>query len=67
MQILCVAVIAVTVVPTLLDLRVDMDLPRTRASSILTRGMRIVKYRFDGGWEFSAGQVQFTAKEVRME
>ena len=54
---LCVAVISATVVPALLDLRVDNTLPRMRAFVRLTRGMRIVKYRFDGEWEFSAGQV----------
>ena len=63
---LCVAVISATVVPALLDLRVDNTLPRMRAFVRLTRGMRIVKYRFDGEWEFSAGQVRFTAKEVRI-
>ena len=63
---LCVAVISATVVPALLDLRVDNTLPRMRAFVRLTRGMRIVKYRFDGEWEFSAGQVRYTAKEVRI-
>ena len=63
---LCVAVISATVVPALLDLRVDNTLPGMRAFVRLTRGMRIVKYRFDGEWEFSAGQVRYTAKEVRI-
>ena len=63
---LCVAVISATVVPALLDLRVDNTLPRMRAFVRLTRGMRIVKYRFDGEWEFSAGQIRYTAKEVRI-
>ena len=36
-----------------------------RALLRLTQGMRIVKYRFDGEWEFSAGRVHFTAKEVK--
>ena len=52
-------------VTTLLDLRVEVNLPRMRALLRLTQGMRIVKYRFDGEWEFSAGRVHFTAKEVR--
>ena len=64
-QTLCVADIRATVVTALLDLRVDATLPRMRALLRLTQGMRIVKYRFDGEWEFSAGQVHFTAKEVR--
>ena len=63
---LCVAVISATVVPALLDLRVDNTLPRMRAFVRLTRGMRIVKYRLDGEWEFSAGQVRYTTKEVRI-
>ena len=64
-QTLCVADIRAAVVTALLDLRVDCTLPRMRASLRLTQGMRIVKYRFDGEWEFSAGRVHFTAKEVR--
>ena len=64
-QTLCVADIRATVVTTLLDLRVEVNLPRMRALLRLTQGMRIVKYRFDGEWEFSAGRVHFTAKEVR--
>ena len=64
-QTLCVADIRATVVTALLDLRVDGTLPRMRALYRLTQGMRIVKCRFDGEWEFSAGRVHFTAKEVR--
>ena len=64
-QTLCVADIRATVVTALLDLRVDGTLPRMRALLRLTQGMRIVKYRFDGEWEFSAGRVHFTAKEVK--
>ena len=64
-QTLCVADMRATVVTALLDLRVDGILPRMKASLRLTQGMRIVKYRFDGEWEFSAGRIHFTAKEVR--
>ena len=64
-QTLCVADIRAAVVTALLYLRVEVNLPRMRALPRLTQGMRIVKYCFDGEWKFSAGQVHFTAKEVR--
>ena len=52
------------VAPTLLDLRADLILPCMMALLRLTQGMRIVKCRLDNEWEFSAGQVHFTARQV---
>ena len=60
----CVAAMAAAVVTTLLDLRVDLILPRMMTLLRLTQGMRIVKCRLDRKWEFSAGQVHFTARQV---
>ena len=57
----CVAVMAAAVAPTLLDLRVDLILPRVMALLRLTQGMWVAKCRLDSEWEFSAGQVHFTA------
>ena len=60
----CVAVIAVIMAFTLLDLQVDPNLPRMMACNRLIQGMRTVKCRFDGEWEFSAGRVRHAAKEM---
>ena len=57
---------AAAVAPTLLDLRVDLILPRMMVLLRLTQGMRIVKCRPDSEWEFSAGQVHFTAGRRRV-
>ena len=48
----CVAVIAATAVPIMLNLRVEIDLPHVRALGRLAQGVRKAKYRFDGEWEF---------------
>ena len=48
----------------MLDLGVDLILPRMRALPRLAQGMRVVKCHLDDECRFSAGQVQFTAKEA---
>ena len=55
-------VIAAIMVFTLLDLRVDANLPLMRVCKRVTQGMRMVKYRFDDEWEFSAGRIRCAAK-----
>ena len=60
----CVAVIAVIMAFTLLDLRVGKNLPLVMACQRVTLGMRMVKHRFDGKLEFSTGRIQYAAKKV---
>ncbi len=55
---------AVIMAFTLLDLRVGTNLPLVMAFKRVTQGMRMVKCRFDGEWEFSAGRARHAAKEV---
>ena len=65
LQILCVIVITTIAVYAVLALRVVRGLPRMKAFTRLTHGMRIVKCHLDGEWEYSAGQAQQNKKEVR--